>query len=123
MMQVDVEGALEYAASGQATCQRQSDGEGFFVFSQGLRAPDGREVSVSVNRFASETGVPAEGPTPAPEPGAAPPGELSIHVALLPVTEDPNQPAPPMEWSNQPGSEIEGDVAPDGLSGSVTFRG
>ena len=122
-IEVDVQGAFEYAASGQATCQPQADGRGFFVYSQGLPALDDREVMVSVNRFSAGPEPPAEGPTPAPEPGAADPGELSIHITLIPLEEPAEEVPPPIEWSNQPGSEIDGDIASNGLSGSITFSG
>lgn len=121
-IELEIDPPTGFTGSGAAFCQIHENGTGFSIFTPegSVGSINGRPLHVSVESF-SDHGVP-EGPGPAPAP--APPGggtvpNLSIYIFLAPRSgTDPAQ-----EWFVSPETRLDIDLAPDGLSGTVTFDG
>ena len=119
VMELRIEPPLEFEGSGAAFCQVHETFPGFSIYpQQELGAINGRPVHASVDSFPAEGG-PEGGPAPAPVPGGEVPHNLNMYVSLQPRSESD----PPQEWYIAPGSEVELDASPDGLSGTLTFEG
>jgi hypothetical protein len=120
VMELEIDPPTGFIGSGAAFCQIQEGGTGFNIYTPegSLGSINGRPVHVSVDSF-SDPSFPENGPAPAP----APPGEavpnLYIYVFLAPQSETD----PPQEWFVSPDTQLDLDLAPDGLSGTVTFEG
>jgi hypothetical protein len=113
VMEVGIEPPLEFSGSGPVYCQSFTDGLSFSVYAQetGIGTIEGRRLHVYVDVF-----------TPGLEGGPVPTGEaarnLNINVSLHPGsgTEAPRQ------WFVTPETQLEVDVAPDGLTGDIAFQ-
>ena len=123
-MQLELDSPQEFAGSGSAMCQIYPDGGSLNVFGENLGSLDGRQVSASVFSSGPAPGIGGEGgatPAPAEAPGVDDPAarSTSVNVSLLPRTDTEF----PLEWFPGPGSGLSADIAPDGLSGTITFDG
>lgn len=120
-IELEIDPPTSFTGSGAAFCQIQEGGTGFSIYTPegSIGSINGRPVHVSVDSF-SDPGFPEGGPAPAP---AAPGGEsvpnLNVYIFLAPRSESD----PPQEWFVSPDTQLEVDLAPDGLSGTVTFEG
>ena len=120
VMELEVSGGLDFSGSGPVFCQVHADASGFSIYAQegGLGTIDGRRVFASVDSFGGEPAQPGVlGPTPAP--GGEAVQNLNLNVSLAPESETDR----PMEWFLGPATQLEIDVASDGLSGTVSFEG
>lgn len=117
-MELHIDPPLEFDGSGAAYCQVFEGGSGFSVYpQQELGVIDGRPLHASIDSFAVEGG-PDGGPAPAPMPGEDRPN-FNMNISLQPRGEAD----PPQEWFIGPGTDLDVDASPDGLSGTVTFAG
>ena len=120
VIELEIEPPMSFSGSGAAFCQIQADGTGFSIYAQegSVGSIDGRPVNVSIDRFSNE--APAEGgPAPAPAPGGEGVQEVYLYISLPPRSETD----PPREWFVSPETQLEFELAPDGLSGTITFEG
>jgi hypothetical protein len=118
-MELHVGPPLEFDASGAAYCQTFDGGSAFSVYpQQELGIIDGRSLHASIDAFPTEGG-PDGAPAPAPMPGNEDLPNVNVNVSLHPRSEAD----PPQEWFIGPGTDLDVDASPDGLSGTVTFEG
>lgn len=105
VMELHIDPPLAFDGSGEALCQGSAASGGFNVYSDRLGEIDGRPVNVSVDAYTQ-----------------APGGTLipNLFITLLPVS-GPEEHVGYM--SGMPGSQLEIDVSPDGLSGTLSFEG
>jgi hypothetical protein len=119
-MELEVGAPLEFSGSGPAFCQIYDPPSGFSIYAQegSLGTIDGRRLHASVDSFRGEPAQPGvQGQTPAP--GGEGSQSININISLLPQSEAD----PPMEWFLGPETQLELDVASNGLSGTVSFEG
>jgi len=119
VMELEVGPPLDFQGSGEAFCQVSERSLGFSVYSGQLGTTGGRAISRSIDSFPADPGPEGPGgPAPAPQPGGDPGQSLNMYVSLMPRSESD----PPQEWFVTENTELEIDVAPDGLSGRGTFE-
>lgn len=119
-IELEIDPPMSFTGSGAAFCQIPESGAGFSIYTPegSVGSINGRPVHVSVDSF-SEPSFPEDGPAPAPAPGGGAPPNLTMYIFLAPRSGDD----PPQEWFVSPDTQLDIDVAPDGLSGTVTFEG
>jgi hypothetical protein len=114
-VELDLEPPLELQTSGSVICQPPpGDGSGWSVYSQELVTPDGRLMYVTADSFAFVDGG-GDGPAPAP-PVDRPSTNLSIGIVQQSESD------PPQDWHTGPDTELDADVSPDGLTGTIQFE-
>ncbi|MGH2380229.1 MAG: hypothetical protein ACRDG7_03290 [Candidatus Limnocylindria bacterium] len=119
VMELQIDPPLDFAGSGAAFCQVHETFPGFSIYpQQELGAINGRPVHASVDSFPADGGQDG-GPQPAPAPGGELRPNLNMYISLQPRSEAD----PPQEWFVTPGTQLDLDATPDGLSGTVTFEG
>lgn len=111
VMELEIDPPLEFSGSGPAFCQSHGVPGGLSVFSEQLGTIDGQSVNASFDVSGASTDPNA----PAPAPGT----ESYVSINLFPTSGSGTQ----VGYSPGPGSQVEVDAAPDGLSGSVEFEG
>ena len=111
---LQIDPPMEAETSGLVFCQPSPDGaSSFAVYSGEMGEVGGRMVYVSVDSFAfvDEGG----GPAPAPPAGEQP---TNLNIGLAPR----NESDAPQDWHTGPRTELDAEVAPDGLSGTIRFE-
>jgi hypothetical protein len=111
VMELEIDPPLEFSGSGPAFCQSHGVPGGLSVFSEQLGTIEGQSVNASLEIFGPSTDPNA----PAPAPGIE--GHVSIN--LFPTSGT----GPQVGYAPGPGSQVELDAAPDGLTGNVEFEG
>jgi hypothetical protein len=120
-IELEIDPPMGFTGSGAAFCQIQENGTGFSIYTPegSVGSINGRPVHVSVDSF-SDPSFPEGGPAPAPvAPGGESVPNLYMYIFLGPRSESD----PPQEWFVSPDTQLDVDLAPDGLSGMVTFDG
>lgn len=118
-MELEIDPPISFTGSGQAFCQI-NEGSGFSIYTPegSVGSIDRRPVNVSVDSF-SHPVFPEGGPTPAPGPAGEGVQNLNVYIFLAPRSETD----PPQEWFVSPDTQLDVDLAADGLSGTVAFEG
>ena len=106
VMELHIDPPLAFDGSGEAGCQGSGAQGGFNVYANHVGEIDGMPVSVSVDAYTEAPGSEALIP--------------NLFITLGPV---PGQQQPVAYFGGMPGSQIEIDATPDGLSGTLQFEG
>lgn len=110
VMDLEIDPPLSFNGSGPAFCQSHGDTTGFSVYSEQLGTIDGQGVNASLDVFAPDDG----GEAPIPGPGAP---AHNLFINLFPTSGAGQY----FGYGPGPGSQIEVDASPDGLTGTVEF--
>lgn len=105
VMELHIDPPIAFDGSGEALCQGSGGSGGFNVYSMHLGEIDDRPVSVSVDAYAQTPG-----------------GTLipNLFISIVPVS---GQEQPAGGFGGMPGSQLDMDATPDGLSGTLQFDG
>lgn len=103
-MELQIDPPLDFQGSGAATCQAFPQGTSFNVYADRLGTSAGRVVSVSIDGFVKQPGVP---------------GTVGLYVLLNPQ-DGPAEPA--ASYVSDIGASVTFDGPPDGLSGTISFE-
>jgi hypothetical protein len=115
-MELTIEPPRQFEGGGAAICQLPPAGVvGFSVFGQELGTLDGRSLFVAIDSFGAVDGA-EDGPAPAPPAGGEQPTNLNVSLAPRSETDQPD------DYHTGPGTELDIDVSPDGLRGSIRFE-
>ena len=112
-MDVRIDGPVAFEGAGTAFCAREIEGDSFSVGSENLGTIDGRWVAASVDRFDMHGDPNAPGPTGSTQ------GSVNMYIALNPTSGSQQ----PVAYTVTPDTQLEVEVAPGGLSGTVGFAG